>query len=79
MSGRRRRLSREEVVRARSPWKRRAGMSGARREKNTGSPLADSCWHTLYASRGAFCIGSEMNERGLWLTRMSSEGAMWPV
>lgn len=42
----------------------------------TGNQLAERCWHLLYTIHRAFYIGSEINELGLSLMRMYSEGAM---
>lgn len=42
----------------------------------TGNQLAERCLHVLYTIRRAFYIGSEINELGLSLMRMYSEGAM---
>lgn len=73
---RRRRLSRKEEVSAWSPAKQRADVSSAQSEKNTGSQVAERCLHILYTVHRASYIGSEINELGLSLMHMYSEGAM---
>lgn len=56
--------------------KQRADVKSAQSGKNTGNQLAERCLHILYTIHRAFYIGSDINELGLSLMRMYSEGAM---